>query len=239
MVEDSEDTRALVKVILENRFEIECVETLAEANARLQEIKFDLILLDVMLPDGDGFHFLTQLKENPSFSEIPVILLTAKDQVSDRVLGFSLGAEDYIVKPFEKLEFRARVESKIARGSLAKAKPSQKGGIRLVPESMSAFLTDQGREDKLELTPIEFKLLNYFFIHENQVLARDQLIAAVWGPGVHILDRTVDKHIYGLRMKLGKKGQYIGSVHGVGYQFSQTEKGKSSRKILKQEPTQE
>ncbi len=217
LVEDDEGLRKKVAELLSTEFKVSETGTLADAQKKVESETFDLILLDGMLPDGDGFRFCSSLRSNESTRDVPVIFLTSRSAVDDKVMAFSLGAEDYIVKPFEGRELKARVQARLERGR----KQRERGEI-LVKGKISIDLGSQRvtvQDKALDLTPLEFKILLCFAHNEDRVLSREQLISKAWGDGVHIVDRTVDSHVSALRRKLGDSGWEIVAVTGSGYRF--------------------
>jgi DNA-binding response OmpR family regulator len=221
LIEDQIEYQILVKHLLASH----CRVTVAESGARATVIArtniFDLVLLDVVLPDVDGFHLFNQLRAIENLNSVGIVFLTAKELVTDRVTGFALGAEDYIVKPFEPLEFCARIEAKLHAHLLRKSQGElvTKGRLQFDRDKMRALVIADGNEQDLHLTLQEFRLLIHFASHEGHVLSRDQLLTAVWGHNTHVGDRTVDRHISSLRRKLEGQPEFIESVHGLGYRF--------------------
>lgn len=178
----------------------------------------DLILLDIMLPDVQGTDILRKLRQDAATASIPVIFLTARGEEVDRVVGFELGAEDYVVKPFSPRELTLRVKALLRRATPdghSDEKIVQRGGIQL----------DRGRHEvtvggeALVLTPTEFNLLAFFMDRPGRVLDREALLNNVWGADVFVTDRTVDTHVKRLRSKLGSGADAIETVRGVGYRF--------------------
>jgi two-component system response regulator ResD len=226
LVEDSPETIHLVKSSLGKLFHISSALNEREARELLERNAFDLILLDVVIPDGDGFRLCAELQNNDKTREIPVIFLTGKTDVSDKVIGFSVGADDYIVKPFHPLEFRARIEAKLNRiaGKKLSEQSIRKGALRVNVSFQKAFVVDGETETDVGLTPIEFKLLFYFVRNEEHVLSREQLLSVIWGDNFEVIDRTIDKHISSLRQKLGHLCGYIETVPRVGYRFTVLQK---------------
>jgi DNA-binding response OmpR family regulator len=222
LIEDQPDIQIIVKTLLGQHYQLIAVATAEDACKAIGLHSMDLVLLDVSLPDDDGFQLFTRLKRAPELREVPIIFLTGKKGINDRVAGFSLGADDYIVKPFEPLEFRARIEAKM-NARLLRTQGGEricKGRLELNPAMLKAFTTlDTGSLRDLGLTPHEFHLLIHFMTHEGHVLSRDQLMTVVWGDGVHVLERTIDRHVSSLRRKLDPKHEMIEAVHGVGYKF--------------------
>lgn len=221
LVEDSEDIQEMVVSLLPAH-RVVIAPGRKRAEEELQKGRFDLLIIDVMLPDGNGFELCSRI-QSQHHEEIPVIFVTAKSDLSDKVLGFSLGADDYITKPIDPIEFRARVEARIRKALLKTSR-----GARLVRGDLSIDMLTQkvqvmdGQVTKgtLELTQLEFKLLLYFAQHEEEVLTREQLLAAVWGDQTHVFDRTIDTHVSHLRKKLAQTSCSVRSVYGAGYRFT-------------------
>jgi two-component system, OmpR family, alkaline phosphatase synthesis response regulator PhoP len=185
------------------------------------EKQFDLILLDVMLPKKNGFDIIRDLRKNGIST--PVLMLTARGQVNEKVVGLKLGADDYLTKPFETLELLARIESLLRRPTSATVPASP-----LTSYSFGLFTIDfrkmeMSRKGKLiELSAREFQLLRFFIEHRGSALSRETILNGVWGYDAMPTTRTIDTHITWLRQKLEenpKFPKYILTVHGVGYKF--------------------
>lgn len=219
LVEDERPMQLIVQAALNQKCNLICVSTLAEAKEALGAGGFALILLDVMLPDGDGFEFCEDLRRDPRFASIPIIFLTAETRVDRKVFGFSLGADDYITKPIEPTEFTARVSAKLKRQKLSQTSLTH-AGLRVDLNLQKAFIRSQNSEKEVGLTPIEFKLLAHFMKNEGHILAREELMTAVWGRGVHVSAHTLDTHISSLRKKLVDYGSAIKAVVRKGYCFT-------------------
>jgi two-component system, OmpR family, alkaline phosphatase synthesis response regulator PhoP len=180
---------------------------------------FDLVLLDGMLPGRDGFDVCRTLRQRDVTT--PILMLTARGQVVDRVVGLKLGADDYLVKPFEMAELLARVEALLRRVPpvTAHADAYQFGDLHV--DFRKAEVTRNGAQ--VELSAREFKLLKYFIEHRGATLSRDELLNEVWGYNAMPSTRTVDVHIAWLRQKLEtnpRRPEYIHTIHGLGYKFS-------------------
>jgi len=180
---------------------------------------FDLILLDVMLPRLGGFDVMRELRKRGI--ETPVIMLTARGQIVDKVVGLKLGADDYVTKPFEMVELLARVEAKLRRQPVAihPAEGHQFGDIRM--DFRKAEITKAGAP--LDLSAREFQLLRYFVEHRGATLSREELLNEVWGYNSMPTTRTVDVHVAWLRQKIEpnpRHPQFILTVHGMGYKFA-------------------
>jgi two-component system alkaline phosphatase synthesis response regulator PhoP len=180
---------------------------------------FDLVLLDVMLPRMNGFDVLRELRRRSI--ETPVIMLTARGQTVDKVVGLKLGADDYVTKPFEMVELLARIEAKLRRAPTP-TRPAdgyQFGDLRV--DFRRAEVTKQG--DALNLSAREFQLLRYFIEHRGATLTREELLNEVWGYNAMPSTRTVDVHVAWLRQKVEpnpRHPQFILTVHGLGYKFA-------------------
>jgi phosphate regulon transcriptional regulator PhoB len=180
----------------------------------------DLIVLDVMLPGGDGFDLCRQIRQSPRLARIPVVFLTARSDEVDRVLGLEIGGDDYITKPFSPRELVARIKAHLRRFD-SDAAPQQAlsmGPFRLDRAARRVF---QG-EKEIELTSTEFKLLEFFLTHTGTAWSREQLLKEVWGEQHFVTPRTVDVHIRRLREQIEVKADdptYLVTVRGFGYRF--------------------
>jgi len=180
----------------------------------------DLVILDVMLPDLQGTEILKRLRANPGTVRVPVILLTARGEETDRVVGFELGADDYVVKPFSPRELVLRARALIRRTETtapegSEGKVLERGGIRLDPERHEVRIEDS----PVDLTALEFRLLAFLMERPGRVLSRERLLEGVWCQDVYVTDRTVDTHIKRLRSKLGPGADQVETIRGVGYRF--------------------
>jgi two-component system alkaline phosphatase synthesis response regulator PhoP len=180
---------------------------------------FDLVLLDVMLPRMGGFDVLKELRRRSV--ETPVIMLTARGQVVDKVVGLKLGADDYVTKPFEMMELLARIEAKLRRAPVAPhpTEGYQFGEVRI--DFRRAEVTKDGAA--LDLSAREFQLLKYFIEHRGATLTREELLNEVWGYNAMPSTRTVDVHVAWLRQKIEpnpRHPQFVLTVHGMGYKFA-------------------
>jgi two-component system phosphate regulon response regulator PhoB/two-component system alkaline phosphatase synthesis response regulator PhoP len=177
----------------------------------------DVIILDLMLPDIDGLDICKRLKKNDALAAIPIIMLTAKADETDKILGLELGADDYVTKPFSPKELVARV--KVALRRLSPKEVTQKieiGGILTIDtEKFEVKVTG----DKIEVTSTEFKILQVLASKPGWVFSRDKILDYLWGKEKAVLDRTVDVHVKNLREKLGAAGQFIKNVRGIGYKL--------------------
>lgn len=179
----------------------------------------ELIILDLMLPDMDGFDICKYLKGTDTFAFIPIIVLTARSEETDKVLGLELGADDYVTKPFSPRELVARVKAVLRRGVPGEAIKKMKVGGSLVIDPQKFAVTVDGKE--IELTPTEFKILELIASKKGWVFTRKQILDHLWGHEKSVVDRTVDVHISHLRQKLGKAARFIQNIRGVGYKLEE------------------
>ncbi len=188
-----------------------------------REKRPDLVLLDLMLPDIPGTEICKTLKTDPATRNAQVVMLTAKGEEIDRVVGFELGADDYVTKPFSVRELLLRIQAILRRsqGEQEAASTFQFGRLRVDREAHRVWAD----EAELDLTALEFKLLVTLYDRRNRVQTRAALLSDVWGIDADITTRTVDTHVKRLREKLGSAGNYIETVRGVGYRFSDTPEG--------------
>ena len=199
-------------------YEVESAETGDLGARRARDGSFDLLLLDVALPGKNGFDVLRDLRQQRVST--PVIMLTARGQVLDRVLGLKLGADDYLAKPFDMMELVARIEAVLRRRV---ATPADAGGYAFGDVRVDFRRAEVRRNDAVvELSSLEFKLLRHFIEHRGALVTRRELLEHVWGyPGV-LQTRTVDVHVASLRQKIERhpaKPEHIVTVHRMGYRF--------------------
>lgn len=222
LVEDLAEFQVIVKGVLGNQFQVTCIDTLAAARDLLAREVYDLVILDALLPDGDGFKFCSELRSHSSTAIVPVVMLTARGSVSDKVAAISYGADDYVTKPFEPLELKARAEALVKRfRERGGVHPGVvvRGNLKLSTEEYKAYAVEGGKEHELKLTPMEFRLLQFLIKNEHRVVTRADILQGVWGSGVFVVDRVIDKHVSSLRQKLGNLADYIQTVPRLGYQF--------------------
>jgi two-component system, OmpR family, phosphate regulon response regulator PhoB len=177
----------------------------------------DLIVLDLMLPDLAGTEICRRLREQERTRDIPVIMCTAKGEEIDRVVGFEVGADDYVVKPFSVRELVLRIRALLRRANRVEGEPSliRFGRLKIDRDAHRAWVDDA----EIALTALEFRLLHAFVSRKGRVQTRDALLSDVWGIEADVTTRTVDTHVKRLREKLGDAGAYIETLRGVGYRF--------------------
>jgi len=222
IVEDDRDISRLVEYNIEKSgCTSDAVRSGEEALDKLERKRFDLIILDIMLPGMDGFEVCRRIKRNPRISRIPVLMLTAKGEEVDRIVGLELGADDYVVKPFSPRELMLRIKAVLKRNA-----PEEAAGNALKTGDMEIDLerhTVTVGKKKIDLTSLEFRLLATLMKRKERVQSRDVLLEDVWGITTSLNTRTVDTHIKRLRQKLGRSGGLVRTVRGLGYKLSEGE----------------
>jgi two-component system phosphate regulon response regulator PhoB len=220
VVDDEPDLVELVRLNLDQAgFEVETAETGRAALDALRKAPPDLMILDLMLPDLSGTEICREVRANPELAHLPIIMLTARADEVDRVVGLELGSDDYVTKPFSPRELMLRVRA-VLRRRHPQVSPSaalEHGPLRLDPERHRCYV--EGEE--VELTAKEFDLLLGLMQRPGRVMTRDHLLDEVWGSDIAVTTRTIDTHLKRLREKLGPAGALIETVRGVGYRFSE------------------
>ena len=218
VVEDESGIAFALEVDLRTEgYEVTVVGNGDEALRLARSEPYDLILLDIMLPGKDGFEVCRELRR--AGSRTPIILLTAKAQEAEKVMGLELGADDYVTKPFSPRELRARIKAALRRGL-----PEPAGEIFRFDDTEVDFARCEVRRAgaPIDLSALEWKLLTVFVRNRGRVLSRDQLLDAAWGPGVALNDRVVDNHIVSLRRKIEPDPghpRFFLNIRGMGYRF--------------------
>jgi two-component system phosphate regulon response regulator PhoB len=224
LVDDEEDLQKLLLFNLrEAGFETEAVGTGNDGLLMAAKLSPQVVILDLMLPDISGTEVCRQLRADPKLGDIAILMLTARGDEYDRVLGFEVGADDYVVKPFSVRELIMRVrtlarrahERRLARSSAEVGQRLRWSGLEVDVVRHRVF-TD-GAE--LALRPLEFKLVSLFLEHPGRVFTRAELLEEVWGITADVNTRTVDTHVRRLRERLGKYGEAVETVHGFGYRL--------------------
>src|SRR5262245_44213204 len=219
VVEDEPDIALGLKLDLHNEgYDVEVIGDGAEASRRGCERDWDLIVLDVMLPTRDGFEVCRDLRRERV--RTPILMLTAKAQEAEKVMGLDMGADDYVTKPFSPRELRARI-----RALLRRAAPGADDDLsQQIGDCEIDFARAEVRrsDERFDLTSLELKMLRLFFVSRGRVITREHMINEVWGHDVHVTDRVVDTHVMKLRRKVEADPtapRYIVSVRGIGYRF--------------------
>ncbi len=220
MVEDDKHISKLLRYNLEKAgFNCDAVVTGEDALEVLDRQSFDLIILDIMLPGMDGFQTCRHIKQDKKLSGIPIIMLTAKGEEVDKVVGFELGADDYVVKPFSPRELILRVKAILKRGRPGEEEKEILSADKITVDIPRHRVTVDKKE--IKLTQLEFKLLVTLIKRRGRVQSRDRLLEDVWDMSCDVTTRTIDTHMKRLRSKLGKAGKLIETVRGIGYRFSE------------------
>ncbi len=222
IVEDERDIVDLLRYNLRDAgFKTDYVRNGADALQRAVDEQPDLILLDLMLPEVDGLIVCRLLKNDPRTRHIPIVMLTAKIEESDRVTGLELGADDYIPKPFSPREVVLRVSAVLRR---LKAGQETKNTNQIKTHGLTIDFDKHqvlAENETIDLTATEFKLITMFARSPGRVFTRDILMDVIWDQDYYVMDRTIDTHVSRLRRKLGTFGKHIETVHGVGYRFTE------------------
>jgi len=220
LVDDEPDLLELVRVNLHQEgYEVETAEGGREALAMLRRSPPDLVILDLMLPDISGTEICRQVRQDAQLASLPIIMLTAKADELDRVVGLELGADDYVTKPFSPRELALRVRAVLRRNTPTHAtvRAISHGRLEIDPERHRCSVDGE----EIVLTAKEFELLRNLMERPGRVMSRERLLDAVWGSDVVVTTRTIDTHMKRLREKLGTASELIETIRGVGYRFAE------------------
>jgi DNA-binding response OmpR family regulator len=222
LVDDERSVQTLLSYPLrKDGYDVSVAADGREALARFGEETFDLVVLDVMLPEVDGIEVCRRLRAR---SAVPIIMLTAKSEEIDKVLGLEMGADDYITKPFSMREFRSRVKAALRRADMSRPSDNgddgavSSGALRIDPSKRTVTV----RDDEIKTTFVEFEILHSLATSPGRVFTRDMLLERIWGDSAYRDPRTIDVHIRHLREKIerdAKDPEYLFTVRGVGYRF--------------------
>ena len=218
VVEDEADLRQVLEFNLSAAgHEVQTVSTGEAALRKARERRPDLVLLDLMLPDISGLEVCRQFKTDEAIRNVPIVMLTARGDEIDRVVGFEIGADDYVAKPFSLRELTLRIGAVLRRKDTppTDADSTVFGRLRLDRQAHRAWVAGE----ELDLTALEFKLLSVLYERRDRVQSRTVLLDVVWGIRADVTTRTVDTHVKRLREKLGAARDYVETVRGVGYRF--------------------
>ena len=222
IIEDEPDIRKNLEYNLSREgYSVLTAASIAEAEQLIYSNNLSLVLLDLMLPDGSGLELCKKMKSDPDVQNLPIIILTAKDDEVDKVVGFEIGADDYVTKPFSVRELILRIKAVLKRGDNKKdivEIDRQFGDLKIDIDSHEVYVDGE----LVNLTALEFKLLIQLVDRRGRVQSREQLLSDVWGYSSEVTTRTVDTHIKRLREKLGTMGKYVQTIRGVGYKFSRS-----------------
>ena len=225
VVEDDRDLLELLKYNLEQEgFRISHTSEGSEAMADLRRLNPDLLILDLMLPGLDGLEICRQIRRTDSYVSLPVLMLTARAEEADRIVGLELGADDYVTKPFSIRELIARVRALLRRRDAFSLRQAalQMGDLYIDPQAHRVSVAER----PVELSALEFRLLHFLASNPGMVFSRDQLLDRVWGNERNVTPRSVDVYVRRLREKIEARSEepsYVQTVHGVGYRFASSE----------------
>ena len=221
VVDDEEPIQELLKFNLEkDGYQVRVAKDGPEALNSVEKEQPDLLVLDLMLPGMDGLEVCRRLRQNTKYQQLPIIMLTARGEEIDKVLGLELGADDYMTKPFSPRELSARIKARLRRLVVQDDSESviTRGELRIDLTSLRVLI----RGEETELSPKEFELLRVFAAHPGKVYSRDELLERIWGYEYRGDTRTVDVHVRHLRLKIEKdpsNPEYIETLRGIGYRF--------------------
>lgn len=218
MIVEDEDR---LREILRDYFEEEGFDVVEAANGReaidkFEKHKIDLMLLDIMMPEIDGMTVCKRIRRN---SDVPIIIITAKSEDEDKILGFELGADEYVTKPFSPKVLVARTKALLKRMNQTNAKEENIMVTGVITVNRLSYEVKIADSEVPNLSPKEYELLIYLMTHRNKVLSREAILSAVWGSDYYGDLRTIDTHIKKLRVKLGKGAKYIKTIIRAGYMF--------------------
>lgn len=218
VIEDNKDYQFLVQSALGADYRVITADTGRQGVDLAREHKPDLILLDISLGEVDGFEICHLLKGQKETSTTPIIFLSSRNDAHSKVMGFDLGADDYIEKPFDAEELKARIKVRIRQNNARRESISsyEIQGLRIDFLGHRVFI----EEKEIPFSALEFKLLSYFVRNPDRVLSRERILNNVWGVDTFVTDRVVDSHIRSIRKKLGSYKDHIESIYGEGYRFN-------------------
>ena len=224
LVDDEVDILEFLKYNLEqDNFEVLVSTNGKDALKKISQSP-DLIVLDIMMPEMDGFELYQQIKKNKDYQDIPIIFLTAKSGETDEIKGLDLGASDYIQKPISPKKLIARIKSNLRKTPGLEKKAKELEELKIGPLVINVEKFSVKVDNKLKFFPRkEFKLLYFLASNPGKVMNRETLLKEIWGNDVYVIDRTIDVHIRKVREKLGKHSEIIETIKGVGYRFKYNE----------------
>lgn len=222
IVEDSPEYLLYLERILCTEFRVEKAASFNEAVALAANSKFDLLILDVNLGDENGFDLVVELKKNSSTQNSAILYLTSRGSVVDKMTGFSLGADDFIVKPVDQMELLARVKAILRRTLKGKIEDETYAlaGVHLNWSTQKVHIKENDNFIEVFLTLTEKKILRELMTKKGRIVSRERMIDVAWGDTISVIDRNVDAHIYSVRKKLKSHSMLIKTVSGIGYRFA-------------------
>lgn len=230
LIDDSVETGILVTQAL-RPYQVDQALTLADANSLISGGNYNLIIIDVGLPDGNGFHFCAQLTKSGMYDHVPKIFLSGHALTSDKIFGLNCGADDYVTKPFVLAELKARVDSRLRQQKTEPAGPQRLDEFEFDSEFQRCFYIQGSQKVDLNLTPTEFRLFHLLVKSQGKALSRPEIVRALWKTsGLNIESRGIDSHITHLRKKMSAYGNWVVSVYGKGYSFQPQQATSNQRK---------
>lgn len=223
VIEDSRVCQIVAREALSTLGSIETADTCAQAREKCKKLKYDLLIVDLHLPDGSGIELFAELKQLPLCKSAHCIVVSGDGEISKKLAAFSIGADDYLIKPYIKLELRARAERLICRVEEGNHFYESATGLRLNSHSFKAYFEKESLNYDLNLTPHEFRILNTLIRSPGRVYSRNQIIDIAWGENTFLSERTVDTNISLLRKKLGVLAKMLFCVRGEGYKWEECE----------------
>lgn len=219
LVEDSKEIYQMVAQSVASIAKLTWAQSLQEATFELSKKTFNLLILDVDLPDGNGIEYCASIQS--SHSHIPIFFLTGHTNLSEKVMGFSAGADDYITKPFFPLELQARLQARLRKNKLQVLQSDifKWKELEINRTRQEVLISKDFIQEKIELTALEFKILMYFAVRPYEVIPREKILNDIWGEDIHVYSRSVDTHVSKLRKKLSYVSYIVESIHGCGYKF--------------------
>lgn len=219
VVDDDQDIFNLVNSSLNAEYALTWASDISKAREEFGKEEFDFIILDEMLPDGRGSEFCHYVKQELKRPDLPIVMLTSQKELENKLNAFESGADDYITKPFEPLELKARIQARLRTSHSGEANIMVKGDLRFDLSTQALSLEMSGVATPVDMTPIEFKILYLMAKQEGTVMSREVILTEIWGKSNFVVDRTVDQHISKIRKKIGPSQYTIKSSHGKGYRF--------------------
>ncbi|MCB0416665.1 MAG: response regulator transcription factor [Bdellovibrionaceae bacterium] len=228
VIEDNKDYQFLIQSTLSSEFKVICADNGKQGIELAKEHNPTLILLDITLGDVDGFEICHLFRSQKETSQTPIIFLSSRNDAHSKVMGFDLGADDYVEKPFNGEELKARVRTRIRQNQARRENVStyEVQGLRIDFLGHRVFI----EEREVPFSALEFKLLSYFVRNPDRVLSRERILNNVWGVDTFVTDRVVDSHIRSIRKKLGAYKDHIESIYGEGYRFNPSPLSSSKNK---------
>jgi len=218
IVDDSQVCSLFAAQAVHTIGQTKCVTNAHDAMKALNESHWDIVLLDIHIGAENGFKIYEEMQKSPNLRTIPVIFVSGDNDISQKTMAFQLGADDYIVKPYNFLELQMRVIRTLKRHNFHQDF-IEFGPFKLSTHQMLLVLDDGTKKSNIDLSPKEYQLMKFLMENPHQIFSRQQLLDKVWGQDMYITDRTVDTHIYSLRKKLGSLGKSLISVRSWGYQL--------------------